>query len=106
MESYINYEYYVSGFGGSLIPESEFDALASAATDIIGILVSRPVSTVTDSIRRAAAYEAETVIFNSRLSPAQERNLEKVLKARVMDRIALIQLRHHDAYKLRKAILL
>ena len=51
MESYINYEYYVSGFGGSLIPESEFDALASAATDIIGILVSRPVSTVTDSIR-------------------------------------------------------
>ena len=39
-----------------------------------------------------AAYEAETVIFNSRLSPAQERNLEKVLKARVMDRIALILL--------------
>ena len=39
-----------------------------------------------------AAYEAETVIFNSRLSPAHERNLEKVLKARVMDRIALILL--------------
>lgn len=39
-----------------------------------------------------AAYEAETVIFNARLSPAQERNLEKTLKARVMDRIALILL--------------
>ena len=61
MESYINYEYYVSGFGGSLIPESEFDALASAATDIIDILVSQPISAVTDSIRRAAAYEAETL---------------------------------------------
>lgn len=39
-----------------------------------------------------AATEAETVIFNSRLSPAQERNLEKALKTRVMDRIALILL--------------
>ncbi len=39
-----------------------------------------------------AACGAGTVIFNSRLSPAQERNLEKALKARVMDRIALILL--------------
>lgn len=38
------------------------------------------------------AHEATTVIFNSRLSPAQERNLEKALNARVMDRIALILL--------------
>ncbi len=34
--------------------------------------------------------QAHTVIFNSRLSPAQERNLEKELGVRVMDRIALI----------------
>ena len=35
---------------------------------------------------------AQTVIFNSRLSPAQERNLEKIFGIRVMDRIALILL--------------
>lgn len=61
MENYISYEYYISGFGGSLIPENEFDALASAATDIIDVLVTRPVTAVTECIRRAAAYEAETL---------------------------------------------
>jgi GTP-binding protein HflX len=38
------------------------------------------------------ATGASTVIFNSRLSPAQERNLERAVGARVMDRIALILL--------------
>lgn len=36
------------------------------------------------------ATDSKVVIFNSPLSPAQERNLEKELKVRVMDRIALI----------------
>ncbi len=36
------------------------------------------------------AEGAKTVIFNARLSPAQERNLEQELHVRVMDRIALI----------------
>lgn len=36
------------------------------------------------------ATEAAVVIFNSSLSPAQERNLEREFKVRVMDRIALI----------------
>lgn len=61
MENYISYEYYISGFGGSLIPESEFESLASAATDIIDLLVTSPITVITDSIRRAAAYEAETL---------------------------------------------
>ena len=61
MESYISYEYYISGFGGCLIPEAEFDPLASAATDIIGVLVTSPITAVTEEIRRAAAYEAETL---------------------------------------------
>lgn len=39
-----------------------------------------------------AACEAKTVVFNSKLTPAQERNLEKAFSVRVMDRIALILL--------------
>ncbi len=35
-------------------------------------------------------HEAELVIFNHELSPSQERNLEKVLECRVLDRIGLI----------------
>ena len=47
----------------------------------------------TEEVKSAVlAAEASAVIFNSRLSPAQERNLEKALGVRVMDRIALILL--------------
>lgn len=35
-------------------------------------------------------YKAELVLFNHSLSPSQERNLEKVLKCRVLDRTGLI----------------
>jgi len=38
----------------------------------------------------AAEKQAELVIFNAALSPAQERNLEQALKCRVLDRIGLI----------------
>lgn len=37
-----------------------------------------------------AEHGAEVVIFNHELSPAQERNLEKELKCRVLDRVGLI----------------
>ena len=37
-----------------------------------------------------AAHGANVVIFNHELSPAQERNLERVLKCRVVDRTSLI----------------
>ncbi len=36
------------------------------------------------------AYDADVVIFNHTLSPAQERNLEQLLECRVMDRTSLI----------------
>jgi len=37
-----------------------------------------------------AEHEAELVLFNNPLSPSQERNLEKQLKVRVLDRTGLI----------------
>lgn len=48
---------------------------------------SGKVQEVADAVR---AHDAKVVIFNCPLSPAQERNLEKELGVRVMDRIALI----------------
>ncbi|MGJ8668594.1 MAG: ribosome rescue GTPase HflX [Oceanococcus sp.] len=39
---------------------------------------------------QVAAFDADLVIFNHPLSPAQERNLEAVVKARVLDRAGLI----------------
>ena len=46
-----------------------------------------------------AAGEADLVIFNHQLSPAQERNLERELKCRVIDRTSLIL----DIFALRAA---
>lgn len=37
-----------------------------------------------------AAHQADLVVFNHELSPAQERNLERVLQCRVIDRTSLI----------------
>ena len=48
---------------------------------------SGKVVEIADAVK---AHEAEVVVFNSPLTPAQERNLEKETGVRVMDRIALI----------------
>lgn len=42
---------------------------------------------IADAVRR---FEADIVIFNHALSPAQERNLERLFQCRVVDRIGLI----------------
>ncbi len=39
---------------------------------------------------QVAAYGANLVIFNHELSPGQERNLERALQCRVIDRTSLI----------------
>lgn len=80
---------------------SELEALAKAAG-------AEPVATVTSSrhrpdprffigrgkleelVRTAAEHQAELVLFNHALSPGQERNLERELKVRVVDRTSLI----------------
>jgi GTP-binding protein HflX len=44
-----------------------------------------------DEIRQSVvAHQADLVLFNHALSPAQERNLERMLKCRVLDRTGLI----------------
>ena len=58
---YISYDYYISGFGGSLIPDEEFAYVASAAATVVDLLVSSPITVVTDKVRLAVAYEAETL---------------------------------------------
>jgi hypothetical protein len=58
---YLSYETYVSGFGGSIVPEEEFDALSRAASAVIDLLVTDPIVSVTDTVRLAAAYEIETL---------------------------------------------
>ena len=81
----------------------------SAGADVVGEITGRrqtpdpktyagkgKVDEVGDAVRAA---EADLVIFNHALSPAQERNLERILKCRVIDRTSLIL----DIFALRAA---
>lgn len=58
---YICYDYYISSFRGSTVPEEEFDAMVQAASDIVDLLVSSPIKNINENIRRAVAYEADTL---------------------------------------------
>ena len=58
--SYIDYSYYSNVFAGGVIPESEFDFLASAASDVVDALVFKNIPKETpDCIKKATAYQAE-----------------------------------------------
>ncbi|EGV28670.1 GTP-binding proten HflX [Thiorhodococcus drewsii AZ1] len=89
--------------GGAAAPDEreEFRLLASAAgAEVLGTLGgsrSAPDSRLfigsgkADELKMfVEANEADLVIFNHTLSPAQERNLERLLQCRVLDRSGLI----------------
>lgn len=87
--------------GGMQEDLAEFEELArSAGADIHGIVTgvrTTPEARYFVGTGKAeeikaivAANEAQLVLFNHELSPAQERNLEKILKCRVVDRTGLI----------------
>ena len=79
----------------------EFRELAtSAGADVIAVITSRRSSPdskyfigrgkVDEIAALVKAEKAELVLFNHSLSPTQERNLEKLLQCRVLDRTGLI----------------
>jgi len=79
----------------------EFEELAISAGAIPAALItaSRRLTTprtligsgkLEELAAAIAAHEAKLVLFNHTLSPSQERNLEKELKCRVLDRTGLI----------------
>lgn len=79
----------------------EFEELVlSAGGDPVAVLTGKSVSPnakffigsgkLQEVQQAVAEHEAELVIFNHTLSPSQERNLEKELQCRVLDRTGLI----------------
>ncbi len=79
----------------------EFEELAlSAGADPVALVTgsrARPHSKffigsgkVQEIVQLVALHDAEVVLFNNALSPAQERNLEQEFKCRVLDRTGLI----------------
>lgn len=76
------------------------ELVRSAGIEVVGLVTgkrSRPDAAlyagsgkVEEIAAAVAATEAQVVIFNHSLSPAQERNLERAIKCRVVDRVSLI----------------
>ncbi len=72
--------------GGEVVMSIECKRQAPDPSTFIGSGKTEEVAAMVN------AQEVNAVIFNSSLSPAQERNLEKIFGVRVMDRVALILL--------------
>jgi GTPase len=80
--------------------EEFHELVVSAGADPIGLITAKRdvpdakffigTGKVEDIGELARLHGAELVIFNHALSPSQERNLEKVLQCRVLDRTGLI----------------
>jgi GTP-binding protein HflX len=79
----------------------ELEALiSSAGADVVGRIVQRrdrpdPATFIgrgkaTELVRMAETLDADTVVFDDDLSPAQQRNLEKMLGRTAIDRTAVI----------------
>ncbi len=90
-------------FPGHIAEEalSEFKELALAAgADIVGIITAQRTNPepkyfigsgkAAEIQSLVSATQAELVLFNHELSPAQERNLERLFECRVLDRTGLI----------------
>ncbi|GAB4353710.1 MAG: GTPase HflX [Gammaproteobacteria bacterium] len=90
-------------FGGSARPEQleEFRELARSAGALEVAVVTGAAKTpdakyfvgsgkAEEIAGQVADHAGEVVLFNHALSPAQERNLERLLKCRVLDRTGLI----------------
>ncbi|MGO2136048.1 ribosome rescue GTPase HflX [Marinobacter sp.] len=89
-----------SSHDGSEDPDEFRELVASAGVEAVGIVTGsrkQPSPRLfvgegkLEEIRDAVAlYEADVVLFNHALSPSQERNIERELKCRVLDRTGVI----------------
>jgi len=90
--------------GGTFDANESIDELASLAESAGGFIVDRMVQTrpkpdaatligsgkVAELAAQVKAFEAVSVIFDNELSPTQQRNLEKALEVKILDRTQLI----------------
>src|SRR3990167_8864484 len=94
----VHIEFYQQTHPGAL---AEFEELArSAGSDILSVVTGKRMKPGSkyfvgtgkaEEIKNAVReFQADLVIFDHELTPAQERNLEKLLMSRVIDRTGLI----------------
>lgn len=57
--AYIDYEFYTATFSGDAVPQTEFARLAQMASDIVDAIVYKPITEVTDRVKRAVCYELD-----------------------------------------------
>lgn len=68
--AYIDYEFYTGTFGGSDVPQEDFTRLAQMASDIVDAIVYRPISCVTERVKRAVCYEMDMLFAHGGVNAA------------------------------------
>ena len=91
---------YAFGQKDPSLLEEFVELAASAGAQVVGSLMARidkvnpstllGSGKVEEALNMAAAFDADLILINHTLSPVQERNLERILERRVVDRTGLI----------------
>lgn len=57
----IDATYYLTVFGGEMIPAADLPRYLRYASDVIDLVVYQPITEATDNVKKAICYEAEMI---------------------------------------------
>lgn len=77
MKSYVEFAYYSNGFGGSAIPESDFDAAAKKASAFVRYYTDNRIEEPDDDVRDATCAVAENIYTADLLAVKKKEAAEK-----------------------------
>ena len=79
MTNYINYEYYSNTFGGSLIPEEEFEKMATKASNAVRLRIfNRDITGNESAVKNCTCEVAEIIYKNNQLKSNYQEMIENI----------------------------
>ena len=79
MTNYINYEYYSNTFGGSLIPEEEFEKWATKASNAVRLRIfNRDITGNESAVKNCTCEVAEIIYKNNQLKSNYQEMIENI----------------------------
>ncbi len=79
MTNYIDYEYYSNTFGGSLIPEEEFEKMATKASNAVRLRIfNRDITGNESAVKNCTCEVAEIIYKNNQLKSNYQEMIENI----------------------------
>ena len=92
MDNYIDYDYYKNTFKGNLIPEEEFDNLATRASNEVRTrILNRPITGFENAVKNATCSVAD-ILYNQLEIESKINNISSFTNTSVKDLMDLLEL--------------